>query len=175
MHLFFTTGPTNFREMCSFRESKILRHLSDPQLYEKIANFVKHQLIRVYPEGSRISSSNYNPMLMWNCGIQMVALNYQTKDKPMQLNHAKFRQNGNCGYVLMPEYMHSKFFDPFARPSNLEPFSPITLTVKVGRLECANALLQPFYFVDYLRKEFEKEHQRRSKPFRGSGSAGHHF
>lgn len=35
----------------------------------------------------------------------MVALNYQTGDKPMQLNQAKFRDNGACGYLLKPEFM----------------------------------------------------------------------
>ena len=35
----------------------------------------------------------------------MVALNYQTSDNPMFLNHGKFLQNANCGYVLKPFYM----------------------------------------------------------------------
>ena len=116
--------------MCSFRESKILRFLEQTQ-FKSILHFSEQQLIRIYPEGSRIYSSNYNPMPMWNCANQMVALNYQTKDKPMQLNHAKFRQNGNCGYVLMPQYMQNEHFNPFVKPTNLEFFSPVVLTVKV--------------------------------------------
>lgn len=36
-----------------------------------------------------------------------MALNYQTKSDEMTLYRAKFRQNGNCGYVLKPEYMRS--------------------------------------------------------------------
>ncbi|KFM82000.1 1-phosphatidylinositol-4,5-bisphosphate phosphodiesterase delta-3-A, partial [Stegodyphus mimosarum] len=39
---------------------------------------------------------------MWNCGVQMCALNYQTPDRAMQLNQARFLQNGRCGYVLRP-------------------------------------------------------------------------
>ena len=54
---------------------------------------------------SRVDSANYNPLPMWNVGSQMTALNFQTGDKPMQLNQAKFIQNGACGYVLRPEYM----------------------------------------------------------------------
>ena len=52
------------------------------------------QLSRVYPKGSRVDSSNYDPQPMWNAGSQMVALNFQTADKPMQLNEGKFLQNG---------------------------------------------------------------------------------
>lgn len=40
---------------------------------------------------------------MWYSGCQLVALNFQTFDKGMQLNDAWFRMNGNCGYVLKPE------------------------------------------------------------------------
>ena len=36
------------------------------------------QISRVYPKGSRIDSSNYDPTLMWSCGVQLCALNYQT-------------------------------------------------------------------------------------------------
>jgi len=50
----------------------------------------------------RIDSLNYNTM--WNSDCQMVALNYQTGDKSMQLNQAKFKENGNCGYLLKPEF-----------------------------------------------------------------------
>ena len=38
----------------------------------------ERQLVRTYPKGVRIDSSNYNPLPMWNCGMQMVALNYQS-------------------------------------------------------------------------------------------------
>lgn len=34
-----------------------------------------------------------------------VALNYQSEGRVMQLNEAKFRVNGNCGYVLKPQQM----------------------------------------------------------------------
>ena len=52
------------------------------------------QLSRVYPKGSRVDSSNYDPQPMWNAGSQMVALNFQTADKALQLNEGKFLQNG---------------------------------------------------------------------------------
>lgn len=155
--------------MCSIRESKIEKHLNSSQ-YKNIINFTRHRLMRVYPEGTRIYSSNYNPIQMWNCGIQMVALNYQTKDKPMQLNHAKFLQNGQCGYVLMPSYMKSESYNPFVKPVDLDCCSPIVLTVKV-RLSLI------FYYsnykinmVDNLCKKSEKINQRHIESFGRSRS-----
>ena len=38
----------------------------------------ERQLVRAYPAGKRIDSSNYNPISMWNNGIHMTALNIQT-------------------------------------------------------------------------------------------------
>lgn len=46
----------------------------------------------------------------------MVSLNFQTSDLPMQLNQGKFEYNGNCGYLLKPDFMRraDRNFDPFA-------------------------------------------------------------
>jgi hypothetical protein len=62
-------------------------------------------LTRIYPAGSRINSSNYEPSPMWEHGCQIVALNFQTWDEPMRLNAGRFQQNGGCGYVLMPAHL----------------------------------------------------------------------
>ena len=35
--------------------------------------------MRTYPSGMRIDSSNFNPVIFWAFGLQMVALNYQTE------------------------------------------------------------------------------------------------
>lgn len=37
--------------------------------------------------------------------MSVVALNYQTEGRMLQLNRAKFSANGNCGYVLKPPCM----------------------------------------------------------------------
>ncbi|KAJ3664907.1 hypothetical protein Zmor_000441 [Zophobas morio] len=63
------------------------------------------QLMRTYPAGMRIDSSNFNPVIFWSFGLQMAALNYQTDDTPMQLNTAMFEQNGRAGYVGKPSVM----------------------------------------------------------------------
>ncbi|PIK54051.1 hypothetical protein BSL78_09032, partial [Apostichopus japonicus] len=45
----------------------------------EFVNFTARNLCRVYPSAYRIDSSNYSPQPMWNCGCQLVALNYQTE------------------------------------------------------------------------------------------------
>ncbi|XP_076173797.1 1-phosphatidylinositol 4,5-bisphosphate phosphodiesterase epsilon-1 isoform X3 [Ptiloglossa arizonensis] len=66
------------------------------------------QLIRTYPAGMRIDSTNFNPVIFWAFGIQMVALNYQTDDAGLNLNAAMFEQSGQCGYVRKPSVMWDK-------------------------------------------------------------------
>lgn len=64
--------------------------------------------MRTYPGGMRIDSSNFNPHRLvefWQCGLQMVALNYQTPDVAMAVNSAMFEQSGNCGYTLKPRVL----------------------------------------------------------------------
>ena len=80
----------------------------------KYSRYHRHQISRIYPKAQRVGSDNYNPLPMWGCGSQMAALNYQTGDKPMQLNQAKFLDNGGCGFLLRPEFM----FRPGYLPSD---------------------------------------------------------
>uniref|UniRef100_A0A1I7YSX0 Phosphoinositide phospholipase C n=1 Tax=Steinernema glaseri TaxID=37863 RepID=A0A1I7YSX0_9BILA len=67
------------------------------------AVFNVSNLTRIYPRGMRFFSDNYNPYKHWACGCQMVALNFQTSDLPMQLNQTLFEENGRAGYVLKPK------------------------------------------------------------------------
>lgn len=67
------------------------------------------QLMRTYPAGLRIDSSNFNPVFFWAFGIQLVAMNYQTDDLPLAINTGMFEENGSCGYVLKPgKYINFK-------------------------------------------------------------------
>ncbi|KAM7223464.1 putative 1-phosphatidylinositol-4,5-bisphosphate phosphodiesterase 1 [Rhypophila decipiens] len=60
-------------------------------------------LMRVYPNASRISSNNFDPLLYWKRGVQMAALNWQTFDLGMQMNNAMFHGGpDSSGYVLKP-------------------------------------------------------------------------
>ncbi|XP_027711865.1 1-phosphatidylinositol 4,5-bisphosphate phosphodiesterase beta-3 isoform X1 [Vombatus ursinus] len=100
-------------EMSSFVETKALEQLTKSPM--EFVEYNKQQLSRIYPKGTRVDSSNYMPQLFWNAGCQLVALNFQTLDLPMQLNAGVFEYNGRSGYLLKPEFMRrqDKSFDPF--------------------------------------------------------------
>ncbi|KAJ7700454.1 PLC-like phosphodiesterase [Mycena rosella] len=66
---------------------------------------VKHtrgHLVRMYPKGMRLRSSNYLPHSYWAAGAQLVAINWQTLELGYMINHAMFARNGGSGYVLKP-------------------------------------------------------------------------
>ncbi|CAB3982771.1 1-phosphatidylinositol 4,5-bisphosphate phosphodiesterase delta-4 [Paramuricea clavata] len=90
-------------EMSSFGESKTKKFIKEKR--SEFIDYNKKQLSRIYPAGSRVDSSNYNPLMAWSAGCQIVALNFQTRSAMMDLYLGKFRQNGNSGYILKPEYM----------------------------------------------------------------------
>ena len=46
-------------------------------LCQECNEYHTRQLSRVYPNGKRIDSSNFDPQPLWNAGFQLVALNYQ--------------------------------------------------------------------------------------------------
>ncbi|KAI5699465.1 hypothetical protein M8J75_003445 [Diaphorina citri] len=100
--------------MSSFAETAGLGYLKSQAI--EFVNYNKRQMSRIYPKGTRADSSNYMPQVFWNAGCQMVSLNFQTPDLPMQLNQGKFEYNGNCGYLLKPDFMRrsDRSFDPFA-------------------------------------------------------------
>ena len=105
-------------EMSSFSEVRglvLLQHEG-----AKFIRYNSSHSSRIYPAGSRISSSNYMPQLYWNVGCQMVALNYQTPDLSMIINQAKFELGGNCGYILKPDILRVEknarsVLDPFTQ------------------------------------------------------------
>ncbi|XP_019490318.1 PREDICTED: 1-phosphatidylinositol 4,5-bisphosphate phosphodiesterase gamma-2 [Hipposideros armiger] len=118
----------DFREIRSFVETK-----ADSVVRQKPIELLKYNqkgLTRVYPKGQRVDSSNYDPFRLWLCGSQMVALNFQTADKYMQMNQALFSLNGRTGYVLQPESMRNEKYDPMPPESQRKIL--MTLTVKVS-------------------------------------------
>ncbi|KAM9299139.1 1-phosphatidylinositol 4,5-bisphosphate phosphodiesterase eta-2 [Gastrophryne carolinensis] len=97
-------------QVSSFSETK-----AHQILQQKPAQFVRfnqYQLSRIYPSSYRVDSSNYNPQPFWNAGCQLVALNYQSEGRMLQLNRAKFNSNGSCGYVLKPKCLCHGAFNP---------------------------------------------------------------
>ncbi|XP_016105734.1 1-phosphatidylinositol 4,5-bisphosphate phosphodiesterase eta-2-like isoform X2 [Sinocyclocheilus grahami] len=101
--------------MCSWQVSSLNESLTNQILQLKPAQLVRlnqRQLLRVYPFNYRVDSSNFNPQPFWNAGCHLVALNYQTEGRMLQLNRAKFAANGNCGYVLKPKCLCKGAFNP---------------------------------------------------------------
>ncbi|KAL9110047.1 MAG: hypothetical protein Q9227_005386 [Pyrenula ochraceoflavens] len=83
----------------SLSEKKVADvHETDPKtLFEHNRQF----MMRAYPSGMRVTSSNLEPTFLWRQGIQMVALNWQRWDRGMMLNEGMFA--GEFGWVLKPE------------------------------------------------------------------------
>ncbi|NWW27380.1 PLCH1 phosphodiesterase, partial [Falcunculus frontatus] len=64
----------------------------------------------------------------------ILALNYQSEGRVMQLNEAKFRVNGNCGYVLKPQQMCKGTFNPYsADPLPASPKKQLILKIISGQ------------------------------------------
>ncbi|XP_008233758.1 PREDICTED: phosphoinositide phospholipase C 2-like isoform X2 [Prunus mume] len=88
------------------------------EVYAKeIVRFTQRNILRVYPKGIRVDSSNYNPMIGWSHGAQMVAFNMQGYGRSLWVMQGMFRANGGCGYVKKPDFLlktgpHNEVFDP---------------------------------------------------------------
>ncbi|XP_060735080.1 1-phosphatidylinositol 4,5-bisphosphate phosphodiesterase beta-2 [Tachysurus vachellii] len=118
----------------SYAISSFVETKGEQMIAKSAVEFVeynKRQMSRIYPKGTRMDSSNYNPQPFWNVGCQMVALNYQTMDFPMQLNMALFEYNGRTGYLLKNDVMrrNDKTFDPFT--DKIDTNVPNTLSIKI--------------------------------------------
>ncbi|KAK7898589.1 hypothetical protein WMY93_019442 [Mugilogobius chulae] len=117
-------------EMCSLHEALALRLATENP--GEFVNHNKHFLTRVFPSPMRVDSSNMNPLDLWKCGCQLVAMNFQTAGLMMDLTTAWFRQNGNCGYVLRPGIMRQEVSYFSADTRDCVPgVSPQLLHVKV--------------------------------------------
>lgn len=90
--------------MHSIGETKITKLVAEVEDQATLwREYNQHHMTRTYPAGSRVNSSNYNPVLAWSMGCQLVALNFQTPDNNLTLNDGLFRQSGGCGYIAKPE------------------------------------------------------------------------
>ncbi|XP_051282324.1 1-phosphatidylinositol 4,5-bisphosphate phosphodiesterase eta-2a isoform X2 [Dicentrarchus labrax] len=100
---------------CSWQVSSLSETKAHQVMQQKAASFIQfnqRQLSRIYPSSYRVDSSNFNPQPFWSAGCQLVALNYQSEGRVLQLNRAKFYSNGNCGYILKPACMCEGAFNP---------------------------------------------------------------
>ncbi|KAM9352195.1 1-phosphatidylinositol 4,5-bisphosphate phosphodiesterase zeta-1-like [Symphorus nematophorus] len=119
------------------------------------SDFVQHNqrfLSRIYPAGSRTSSSNYSPQEFWNVGSQLVALNFQSLGFPMDLNDGRFQDNGGCGYILKPAVLMSsqRSFDPGCSQHSVKPTHLLLKVISGSNLPVPRSgkALDPFVRVE---------------------------
>ncbi|KAD5962101.1 hypothetical protein E3N88_13574 [Mikania micrantha] len=73
-----------------------------------LVRFTQKNILRVFPKGTRVTSTNFKPLLAWMHGAQMVASNMQGYGKSLWMMHGMFRSNGGCGYVKKPDFLMSR-------------------------------------------------------------------
>ncbi|XP_042589381.1 1-phosphatidylinositol 4,5-bisphosphate phosphodiesterase eta-2-like [Cyprinus carpio] len=155
--------------MCSWQVSSLNESLTNQILQLKPAQLVRfnqRQLLRVYSSNYRVDSSNFNPQPFWNAGCHLVALNYQTEGRMLQLNRAKFAANGNCGYVLKPKSLCKGAFNPMLEDP-LPGHRKSQLVLKIisgqqlpkpkdsmlgdrGEIKCLLSIIDPFVEVEII-------------------------
>ncbi|XP_050237048.1 phosphoinositide phospholipase C 4-like [Mercurialis annua] len=94
-----------------------------------VIRFTQKNILRVYPKGTRLNSSNYKPLIAWMHGAQMVAFNMQGYGRALWLMHGMFRANGGCGYVKKPDFLMTR--GPHAEVFNPKAKLPVKKTLKV--------------------------------------------
>ncbi|XAR71930.1 Phosphoinositide phospholipase C [Bertholletia excelsa] len=116
-----------------------------------LVRFTQKNILRIYPKGTRITSSNFKPLMAWMHGAQMVAFNMQGYGKSLSLMQGMFRSNGECGYVKKPDFLMTK------GPNN-EVFDPrVKLPVK-------KTLKVKVYMGDGWRRDFKQTHFDKYSP-----------
>ncbi|KAJ7746945.1 PLC-like phosphodiesterase [Mycena maculata] len=86
-----------------------------------VEDFIRHtqtHLVRIYPKGIRVDSTNYEPLQYWAAGCQLVALNIQTMDMGYRINQAMFLRCGRQGYVLKPPALRDPQFQKLGKHTN---------------------------------------------------------
>jgi phosphatidylinositol phospholipase C delta len=103
---FKSADSRTYNHVYSFAERTIEGLCRDLDVKMQLERHNRRGLMRVYPSGHRVTSTNPDPLKFWRRGVQMTALNWQTHDLGMQLNDAMFAAGDDqTGYVLKPEDM----------------------------------------------------------------------
>ncbi|XP_072335061.1 inactive phospholipase C-like protein 1 isoform X2 [Scyliorhinus torazame] len=118
-------------EICNFSEPEASTLVNECP--EDFVNYNKRFLSRVYSGHLGLESSNLNPQEFWNCGCQIVTINYQTPGPMLDLNIGWFRQNGCCGYVLKPAIMRDEvsYFNAYTKGIIVPGTLPQVLHIKI--------------------------------------------
>ncbi|KAK4277830.1 hypothetical protein QN277_015764 [Acacia crassicarpa] len=96
---------------------------------DEVIRFTQKNILRIFPKGTRVSSSNFRPHIGWNYGAQMVAFNMQGYGRSLWFMQGMFRGNGGCGYVKKPDCLLSR--GPHGEVFNPTRALPVKTTLKV--------------------------------------------
>ncbi|THU45593.1 hypothetical protein C4D60_Mb02t19610 [Musa balbisiana] len=116
-----------YAKRLSLSEKELVK--AAPSHGSDLVRFTQKNLLRIYPKGTRVNSSNYNPFIGWIHGAQMVAFNMQGYGRSLWLMHGFYKGNGGCGYVKKPDFLleHGSDNDVFDPKADL----PVKKTLKV--------------------------------------------
>ncbi|KAL8721153.1 MAG: hypothetical protein Q9225_002111 [Loekoesia sp. 1 TL-2023] len=139
----------------------------------------RNYLMRAFPSGARVSSSNLDPAVFWRKGVQIVALNWQKYDAGMMLNEGMFA--GSAGWVLKPRDYRGQRRDQTAgvsEESQSDAIAHKTLSLSIEILAGQNLPLpigdhKPDSFKPYVKCELhvEKPEERTSAQIEGGGKS----
>lgn len=118
-------------EMHSFNENSAIELGDSSPL--KILTLSQQKLLRSYPRGTRVESSNYNPMLMWQIGIQMAAINIQKPDFGTHINTGYFKKSNGTGYILKPSVMIKRASQYHPKMTNSISSQKVTVDIICGQ------------------------------------------
>ena len=159
----------------SLSEKKLMEvHQShSPTLFLHNRNF----LMRAFPSGMRVSSSNLDPSVFWRKGVQIVALNWQKYDAGMMLNQGMFADSG--GWVLKPKgYRGTAKTKEISHESQADAIKHQTLSLTVEIIAGQDIPLpigdtRPRGFHPYVKCELhvEKPEERSGAPIEGGGKS----
>ncbi|KAL8745445.1 MAG: hypothetical protein Q9190_002406, partial [Brigantiaea leucoxantha] len=159
----------------SLSEKKLMEmHESHgPSLFSHNRNY----LMRAFPSGMRVSSSNLDPSVFWRKGVQIVALNWQKCDEGMMLNEGMFAGGG--GWVLKPRGyrgQRSTLTAGISDESQADAITHKTLSLKIEIFAGQNLPLpvgdrKTDGFHPYVKCELhvEKPEERSGAPIEGGG------
>lgn len=168
------TVPTH---VFSLSEKKLMEvHESHgPTLFSHNRNF----MMRAFPSGMRVSSSNLDPSVFWRKGVQIVALNWQKWDEGMMLNHAMFA--GSYGWQLKPKGYRGALHGEVTKvteESQADAIAHRTLSLSVSVVAGQNIPLppgdsKPDGFRPYVKCELhvERPEERSGAPIEGGGKS----
>lgn len=159
----------------SLSEKKLMEmHESHgPSLFSHNRNY----LMRAFPSGMRVSSSNLDPSVFWRKGVQIVALNWQRIDEGTMLNEGMFAGSG--GWILKPSGYRGECSNGTAVVSDKSQADAIahkTLSLKI-KIYAGQSLPLPIGdhkpdgFHPYVKCELhvEKPEERSGAPIEGGG------